>query len=92
MITKLLLLCGGPSPERNISLNSARTVYDHLEKEFDIDIVFIDKNLKKFMELILKLNKNRTIIIISHSHNEIKLVANRTFIIKNKQFLPFDIF
>ena len=48
MITKLLLLCGGPSPERNISLNSARTVYDHLEKEFDIDIVFIDKNLKKF--------------------------------------------
>jgi D-alanine--D-alanine ligase len=48
MITKLLLLCGGPSPERNISLNSARTVYDHLEKEFDLDIVFIDKNLRKF--------------------------------------------
>ncbi|MBO6126464.1 MAG: hypothetical protein J6P21_00470 [Clostridia bacterium] len=48
MITKLLLICGGPSPERNISLNSARTVYDHLEKEFDINIIFIDKNLKKF--------------------------------------------
>ena len=48
--------------------------------------------IKKFMELILKLNKNRTIIIISHSHNEIKLIANRIFIIKNKQFLPVDIF
>ena len=48
VITKLLLLCGGPSPEKNISLNSARTVYDHLEKEFDISIIFIDKNLKKF--------------------------------------------
>ena len=48
--------------------------------------------IKRFIELILKLNKNRTIIIISHSHNEIKLIANRIFIIKNKQFLPVDIF
>ena len=48
MITKLLLLCGGPSEERNISLNSARSVYDHLENEFNIEIIFIDQNMKKF--------------------------------------------
>ena len=48
MYTKLLLICGGLSLERNISLNSARTVYDHLEKEFDINIIFINKNLEKF--------------------------------------------
>ena len=49
MLTKLLLLCGGPSDERNISLNSARSVYDHLEDDFEFDIVFIDKNLDKFL-------------------------------------------
>lgn len=49
MLTKLLLLCGGPSDERNISLNSARSVYDHLEDDFEFDIIFIDKNLDKFL-------------------------------------------
>lgn len=34
----LALLCGGPSPERGISLNSARSVCDHLSGD-DIDIV-----------------------------------------------------
>ena len=48
MITKLLILCGGPSEERNISLNSARSVYDHLENQFDISVIFINSNLKKF--------------------------------------------
>ena len=49
MLTKLLLLCGGPSDERNISLNSARSVYDHLEDDFEFDIIFTDKNLGKFL-------------------------------------------
>ena len=44
----MLLICGGPSFERNISLNSARSVYDHLEDEFDIEIVFISKKLNIF--------------------------------------------
>ncbi|QQR84228.1 hypothetical protein IPJ72_03525 [Candidatus Peregrinibacteria bacterium] len=30
---KIALLCGGPSLERGISLNSARSVADHLESE-----------------------------------------------------------
>jgi D-alanine--D-alanine ligase len=35
---KLALVCGGPSPERGISLNSARSVMDHL-KESQIEII-----------------------------------------------------
>src|SRR3989338_5978059 len=34
----LAVICGGPSPERGISLNSARSVLDHLESG-DIDII-----------------------------------------------------
>ena len=45
----MLLICGGPSPERNISLNSARSVYDHLESEYNIEIVFIDKKLNYYL-------------------------------------------
>lgn len=45
----MLLICGGPSDERNISLNSARSVYDHLEDEYDIEIIFIDKNLNYYL-------------------------------------------
>ena len=32
------LLCGGPSAERGISLNSARSVIDHLQAD-DIEVV-----------------------------------------------------
>lgn len=49
MVTKLLMICGGPSEECNISLNSARSVYDHLEDQFDIKIIFINFELKKFI-------------------------------------------
>ncbi len=35
---RLAVLCGGPSPERGISLNSARSVCDHLDAD-DIEIV-----------------------------------------------------
>ena len=38
---KIALLCGGPSLERGISLNSARSVCDHLHSE-DIEIFPID--------------------------------------------------
>lgn len=43
---KLALICGGPSPERGISLNSARTVADHLEGD-GIEIVPIYFDFKK---------------------------------------------
>lgn len=35
---KIAVICGGPSPERGISLNSARSVMDHLASQ-DIEIV-----------------------------------------------------
>ena len=35
---KIAVLCGGPSPERGISLNSARSVLDHLGGD-DIEII-----------------------------------------------------
>jgi D-alanine--D-alanine ligase len=43
---KIALICGGPSPERGISLNSARSVLDHLESE-SIEIVPIYFDIKK---------------------------------------------
>lgn len=40
---KIGLICGGPSPERGISLNSARSVMDHLEPEnFKIAPIYLD--------------------------------------------------
>lgn len=43
---KIGLICGGPSIERGISLNSARSVMDHLESQ-DIEIVPIYIDSKK---------------------------------------------
>ncbi len=43
---KIALLCGGPSLERGISLNSARSVLDHLQSD-DIDIVPIYFDYRK---------------------------------------------
>jgi D-alanine--D-alanine ligase len=48
-LEKILLLCGGCSPERNISLNSARSVFDNIENEFDTEIIFFSKELKKYL-------------------------------------------
>ncbi len=46
---KIALLCGGPSLERGISLNSARSVCDHLQSG-DIEIlpVYFDHNRKAY--------------------------------------------
>ena len=42
-ILKVALLCGGPSLERGISLNSARSVMDHLSCDYiEITPIFID--------------------------------------------------
>ena len=50
---KVALLCGGPSPERGISLNSARTVLDHLDGD-GTEIVPVYFNSKKEAYLISK--------------------------------------
>jgi len=48
---KIALLIGGPSPERGISLNSARSVLDHLESD-KIEIIPIYFDYKKTPYLI----------------------------------------
>ncbi|MDR2777768.1 MAG: hypothetical protein LBB24_03295 [Rickettsiales bacterium] len=43
------IVCGGPSLERGISLNSARSVVDHLEsKNIGIRVLYINRNLNFF--------------------------------------------
>jgi D-alanine--D-alanine ligase len=46
---KLIIVCGGSSYERDISLNSARSVYDNIRKRnnLDIQLIFIDKSQQK---------------------------------------------
>jgi len=48
---KVALICGGPSKECNISLNSVRSVYDHMRKMPDVSarIVFINEDNKKYL-------------------------------------------
>lgn len=50
---KITLLCGGSSPERGISLNSARSVLDHLSSE-SIEIIPVYFDYKKKPYLISK--------------------------------------
>ena len=43
------IICGGPSAERGISLNSARSVADHLESEsIEIKVFYVDKQLNYY--------------------------------------------
>lgn len=46
MSVKIAVICGGPSPERGISLNSARSVMDHLSAEgVDVRPYYVDRFL-----------------------------------------------
>ncbi len=46
---KIAILCGGSSAERGISLNSARSVYDHLPRtQFEISLVYFDLLLEPY--------------------------------------------
>ena len=60
---KIALLAGGPSLERGISLNSARSVLDHLGDE-NIEIVPIYFDQKKEHIKSLKPNFIQTILLI----------------------------
>jgi len=48
---KVALICGGPSRECNISLNSVRSVYDHMRKMPDVsaEIIFINEDSRKYL-------------------------------------------
>ena len=39
---KIGIICGGPSLERGISLNSSRSLLDHLSSLYDISLLFVD--------------------------------------------------
>lgn len=48
---RTILICGGPSEERGISLNSARSVMDHLEgTSVDVSVLYVDRE-KQFYKL-----------------------------------------
>lgn len=49
---KLALICGGPSPERGISMNSARSVLDHLaQTDVQIMPLYVDEK-KRFYKIL----------------------------------------
>ncbi|UTC24236.1 hypothetical protein MMH89_03235 [Candidatus Comchoanobacter bicostacola] len=52
-LLKIVLICGGPSFERGVSINSARSILDHLQL-FDVQIssLYVDTN-KRFYRLDL---------------------------------------
>jgi D-alanine--D-alanine ligase len=47
-MVKLALLCGGPSLERGISLNSARSVLDHLGADTEIIPIYFDHKKRSY--------------------------------------------
>jgi D-alanine--D-alanine ligase len=56
---KIALLCGGPSLERGISLNSARSVLDHLASEsIEIIPIYFDQSKKAYRILPSQLYSN----------------------------------
>jgi D-alanine--D-alanine ligase len=46
---EIILICGGCSDERNISLNSARSVYENIEDFFNVKVIYLDRNLNKYL-------------------------------------------
>ncbi|GAA0148223.1 ligase [Lithospermum erythrorhizon] len=48
-VLRVGLICGGPSAERGISLNSARSVLDHIQgDDLHVSCYYIDSNLKAY--------------------------------------------
>ncbi len=46
---KIIIICGGPSAERGISLNSARSLYDNFDKSrYQIEIVYFNPRLEPY--------------------------------------------
>jgi D-alanine-D-alanine ligase-like ATP-grasp enzyme len=61
---KVALLCGGPSLERGISLNSARSVLDHLgDNDIEIIPIYFNQYKKPYhistAQLYLRQHQNR---------------------------------
>lgn len=47
--SSLIIICGGPSQERGISLNSARSLYDNLDHDqYDLSLIYFNPDLEAF--------------------------------------------
>jgi len=90
---KVALICGGPSKECNISLNSVRSVYDHMRKMPDVSakIVFINEDNKKYLidEKFLYSNTTSDFKFMLNSHgNSISEAAFLNFLKANDLTFP----
>lgn len=46
----LVIVCGGPSEERGISLNSARSLFDHIDQNsYAVSLIYFNPNLEAFL-------------------------------------------
>lgn len=58
-MTKITIICGGPSAERGISLNSARSIYDHLKADgVQFNVLYVDTFLNFYSIRTSKLYSN----------------------------------
>ncbi|MBU0668377.1 ATP-grasp domain-containing protein, partial [Patescibacteria group bacterium] len=49
MAKKITIICGGPSAERGISLNSARSLFDNLDKDlYDLSLIYFNPRLEAY--------------------------------------------
>ena len=71
-LVRVAVLCGGPSAERGVSLNSARSILDNLHGSgFTVDCYYIDQGLRAF-----PINA-RQIYCNTHSDFDFKLRGKR---------------
>ncbi len=77
---KIALLCGGPSLERGISLNSARSVCDHLQSE-DIQIlpIYFDHNRNAYQISRAQLYSNTPSDFDFKLHSSARPMSQRAF-------------
>ena len=60
-MTNITIICGGPSEERGISLNSARSIYDHLvTDDVQFEILYVDQKLRFYKIKSASLYSNTT--------------------------------
>lgn len=78
---KIALLCGGPSLERGISLNSARSVLDHLESDsIEIIPIYFDYRKRPFLISKSQLYSNTPSDFDFKLHKHAKFLHERALI------------
>lgn len=84
-LLKIALLCGGPSLERGISLNSARSVLDHLSREeVELEPIYVDI-FKNFYSLSKsQLYSNTPSDFDFKLHKTAKILSEKELILKLK--------